>query len=351
MSFAAAPVSFASVPKGPPGSLTNLAVGYSGAGVIESLALAKQLGSSGKCPGAGDTRDIWEALATVGARDLGAARAVEPHLDALAILDQATNAGFEGQPDATERAWGVFAAEGGSDPLIASAINSGWRLDGTKPWCSLAGELDSALITASVDGGSRRLFAVDLSDPGVDVRTDSWHSRGLAEIRSGPVHFASVSAVPVGDEGWYLERPGFAWGGIGVAACWFGGAVGLARSLFSAAQKSSASPFLFMHLGAVDELLQSCRRALLEASQSLDDGVAVGSAGRLLAKRVRSTVARSSEEVIQRVGHALGPAPLALDEGHSKRVSDLELYLRQHHAERDDASLGEALARAEGAPW
>jgi hypothetical protein len=42
------------------------------------------------------------------------------------------------------------------------------------------------------------------------------------------------------------------------------------------------------------------------------------------------------------VGHALGPAPLAFDEDHARRVADLELYLRQHHAERDLARLGEA---------
>ncbi|KZX22513.1 hypothetical protein ACH61_00279 [Rathayibacter tanaceti] len=44
-----------------------------------------------------------------------------------------------------------------------------------------------------------------------------------------------------------------------------------------------------------------------------------------------------------RAGRALGPAPLALDAEHSKRVADLTLYVRQHHAERDDAALGRAV--------
>jgi hypothetical protein len=47
--------------------------------------------------------------------------------------------------------------------------------------------------------------------------------------------------------------------------------------------------------------------------------------------------------VLERVGHALGPAPLARDERHARRVADLQLYLRQHHAERDEAALGRAV--------
>jgi len=65
---------------------------------------------------------------------------------------------------------------------------------------------------------------------------------------------------------------------------------------------------------------------------------------------VRATVARACEDVLERAGHALGPAPLALDAAHAKRVADLQLYVRQHHAERDLASLGETIA-ARTRPW
>ena len=45
-----------------------------------------------------------------------------------------------------------------------------------------------------------------------------------------------------------------------------------------------------------------------------------------------------------------GPALLAQDEDHARRVADLQIYLRQHHAERDQASLGELLMD-ELPPW
>ncbi|GIG41867.1 acyl-CoA dehydrogenase [Cellulomonas phragmiteti] len=295
-------------------------------------------------PGTGTTAALWSLLASLAAHDLGVARAVEPHLDALAILDQA------GLPDTGARTWGVFAAEGPGVRLDAVPLDGGWRLTGTKPWCSLADRLDAALVTAHLPGGGRALFAVDLAGPGVAPVDQPWVSRGLVEIPSTPVAFDDVPATAVGGPGWYLERPGFWWGGIGVAACWYGGAVGLARALWARASASD-DRLVAMHLGAVDAGLQDARRALAEAALVVDGDLDPGVPGPVVAQRVRATVARTCEDVLTRVGHALGPAPLALDAAHAKRVADLQVYVRQQHAERDDASLGAKLAGWDDAPW
>jgi alkylation response protein AidB-like acyl-CoA dehydrogenase len=320
---------------------------YEGVGMSAALEFGKVLGRIALPPGKGSTADLWEAFATIASSDLGAARAIEPHLDALAILKQAQfdSEGFA--PDGST--WGVFAAEGADDPLCASERGGSWSLTGAKAWCSLADRLDCALVTAHLADGRRALFAVHLQSAGVSASPEAWHARGLAEIPSGPVRFSEAPAVPVGEPGWYLTREGFAWGGIGVAACWYGGAVGLGRALFERAEESP-EPLLAAHLGAVDEQLQSARRALAEAARLIDAETSAID-GPVLAKRVRATVFRACESVHQHVAHALGPAPLALDADHAKRVADLELYIRQHHAERDDASLGAALAKSGVAPW
>jgi hypothetical protein len=294
------------------------------ASVDEALALDLPLPES--------DRELWELLATLAAHDVGVARAVEPHLDAIGILRQA---GIDPIPAGS---WGVFAAEGGDEPL--SFVDG--TLNGVKPWCSLAGSLDHALVTAHLPDGGRGLFSVDLRQPGIEVLDGAWVARGLTEIPSGPVRFTAVAAQQVGEPGWYLSRPGFARGGIAVAACWYGGAVGIARSVFEATARPN--PYLLAHLGAIDLALGSARRALREA-------VAFEGDPRLLAKRTRGTVARAVEEVIARAGHALGPAPLALDARYAKRVADLQLYVRQHHAEKDDASLAEALVNGGSQPW
>jgi hypothetical protein len=65
---------------------------------------------------------------------------------------------------------------------------------------------------------------------------------------------------------------------------------------------------------------------------------------RALAESVRAGVADAATEVVDRVGRALGPAPLALDADHAARVADLLVFVRQHHAERDLAALGRLVA-------
>ena len=86
--------------------LTEAAAGAARAAgdVSAALALAGDLGGRLPAPGTGRTAHVWSALASVAAADLTVARTLEPHLDALAILDQA------GEP-VPSGVWGVFAAE------------------------------------------------------------------------------------------------------------------------------------------------------------------------------------------------------------------------------------------------
>lgn len=295
-------------------------------------------------------------LATLGAVDLTAARVAEAHLDALAILGEADLhpaqdlSAVGAGPDST---WGVFAAEGPGARLQArepAAKDEAWSLEGTKPWCSLAGSLSHALITAHTSVGHRRLFALALRDPTVGVVRGTWVSRGLSAVDSGPIELAGASAVPIGVDQWYLDRAGFGWGGAGVAACWYGGAVGLARSVWQALQAREPDQIAQMHLGAIDLALYGCRQALFAAAQAIDSGRAGGSRGAIIAGRVRGLVAVVAEQVLARVGHLLGPAPMTQDEVHARRIADLTIYLRQHHAERDDAALGRALLGGDR-PW
>ncbi|MFF3064974.1 acyl-CoA dehydrogenase [Oerskovia sp. NPDC057915] len=320
--------------------------------VVAALSWAAEIGRTVPAPGTGRTLELWELLASTAAADVGVSRVLEPHLDARAILGQVPDEVDLLSIDADETStWGVFAAEGPGVRLEAEESEDGWQLTGVKPWCSLAATLSHALVTAwTVDG--RRLFAVDLRAPGVRPDDGPWVARGFPEIVSAPVRFDRAAAVPVGSPGWYLDRPGFAWGGIGVAACWWGGAVGLARELYAATTRREPDQLTLAHLGAVDIALTSARTTLVEASRAVDgtteaEVVAPG----VLARRVRGAVARAVEETVQRCSRALGPGPMTADEAYARRLADLQLYVRQHHAERDDASLGRDLVARGAAPW
>lgn len=89
--------------------------------------------------------------------------------------------------------------------------------------------------------------------------------------------------------------------------------------------------------------------ALLEASDALLGRTAAavdaapGADHRLAVATVRSAVERAVREVVDRAPRMVGPAPLSRDAELAHAVADLQLYVRQHHGERDHATLGEQL--------
>lgn len=305
-----------------------------------ALGLARDLGDVlGDAADAAARAHRWQVLATLGAVDLTVARAVEPHLDAVAILHEAQ----EQRLLADTCTWGVYAAEG-PRRLRAQRDREGWSLEGEKPWCSLAGSVSHALLTAWVDDDRRALFAVRLDDPGIfPLDGPGWVARGLSHVTSTGLRLDDVWAEPVGGPGWYLERPGFWWGGVGVAAVWYGATVAVARRLREACARREPDQVALLHLGRVDTLLATGRAALREAAEGGDAEPS------LVAARTRQVVADAAAEVLDVVGRALGPGPLATEEEHARRVADLQLYLRQHHAERDLARQGELVLT--GRPW
>ena len=303
-----------------------------------AIELARAAGTRLPQPGAGQTAMRWAVLAAVAEVNLTAARVLEAHSDALAILHEA------GQPP-PEGSWGVFAAEAAPHRLAAREDGGQVTLSGVKPWCSLGGSLDAALVTAHA-GQQRRLYRVSLRHPSVTADPPGrWIARGLRSVTSAPVRFDATPAAPVGAPGWYLTRPGFAWGGMGVAACWHGGARGLAAALRRASARRSGE-LSDLHVGITGAALHGSQAVLAQAAALIDAGQAAGRAGETLALQVRAVAAGAAETVLRQTGHALGPAPLAFDEDHARRVADLELYVRQHHAERDLAALGRALLAA-----
>ena len=312
---------------------------WPGAATAAAFAAAVESGQLNlPLPGGGRTRQRWAALAQLAEEDLSLARLAEGHTDALAILAEL---GALSAPPAGSR-WGVWAAQPPGPGLTASMTARGWRLDGTKQYCSGARSVTDALVTAKAPDGSR-LFAVSTRD--LSPVPGTWPATGMAASDTLNVDFADIPAEPVGRPGRYTDRPGFAHGGAGVAACWYGGARGVGFTLLAAAAERDLGPHALAHLGAVDIALHTARAALDAAAAEIDtDPDDRQKGGRLRALRVRALVEAAATEVMQRVGRALGAGPLSHDEAHGRRVADLTVYIRQHHAERDLAELGALVA-------
>ena len=328
------------------GALADRAAHLSPSDRAGALALARELTGVERGLGHGGAWDHLATLATLGSVDLTVARTVEPHLDALAILHQAGPLDLSPVGADASSTRGVYAAHAPGARLDARPAGTGnedgWVLDGTKPWCSLAADLSHAIITAHTGPTSRRAFAIALTD-GVSPLDGAWVARGLVDVPSGGLRLDGVPAVAVGNDEWYLSRPGFAWGGIGVAAVWFGAAHALRATLVDSLRRREPDQIALMHVGHLDTVLHAAELSLRHAAVAIDGGAAEGGAGAVLAARVRAVVAHAAETCLTVLGHALGPGPLTADEVHARRVADLTVYVRQHHAERDLAALGSAV--------
>lgn len=285
-------------------------------------------------PGGGQTWARWQAFLSLARENLPAARIVEAHADAAAICVE-----LEGEivVQAGDELWGVWAAEPPRPRVTATSTVDGWRLSGTKAWCSAASFATHALITVDADGAPR-LFRVDLRQPGVTPEPQRWASSGMASTDTGEVTFLDVPAHAVGYPTGYLERAGFWHGGIGVACCWWGGAQGLIDSLAARLRKRS-SESSEAHLGACLAWDAAITGALRSAAADIDAAPHDLAAARRRAFALRSLVDRACTDVVVRFGRALGATPYAADEEVAQRIADLQVYTRQSHAEADEAAL------------
>ena len=295
-------------------------------------------------PGSGGTTERWRRLASLAEEDLVAARIAEAHSDAVAILHE-----LGGSSPSSDQLWGVWAAEARDISLTATTdTNGAVILDGVKPWCSGAGFCSHALVTAALRDSAeprRGLFAVALESSAVTAQPSTWSNVGMAGADTRAVQFTGAPAVVVGKPGDYLERPGFWHGAVGVAACWLGGARRVAETLYCRCAEESTDPHMLAHLGAVDAALAAGQSMLTDAGAHIDrDPFDRTKTARLLALRVRTVVEHAADEAISRTGRALGPGPLSQDGPHAQRVADLTLYIRQSHAEKDLAQLGQLAA-------
>jgi len=182
----------------------------------------------------------------------------------------------------------------------------------------------------------------------VTITDQGWQAVGMGATGSVEVLFDGAEAQAIGEPGDYLKRPGFWQGGIGIAACWYGAARQIAEALRQhCAQRQE--PHALAHLGAVDAALYAAANVLRFSALHIDAHPEADA--RLLAQRARAVVEQSAEQVMRDVGRALGAGPFCKDRHFARLNADLPVFLRQSHAERDLAALGQALAEYPEEAW
>jgi alkylation response protein AidB-like acyl-CoA dehydrogenase len=281
-------------------------------------------------PGGGHTARRWEALAELGRRDLALARLAEGHVDAVAILAEA---GRTPVPDAL---YGVWAARSGG----TGADFDGETLSGTVRFCSGAHVLGRALVAALDPAGQGHLLDVDLTGQRIHRSADTWQAIGMDASDSGDVTFDQV--VPdavVGPPGWYVSRPGFGHGGIGVAAVWLGGCAAVLDSVLAdLGERGKQDEHQLAHVGAMYTGLRAAEALLSQTAGEIDANPGLDAMH--VAQLCRASVEDAAGEILARAPKVTGPALMCRDRRFPQQLADLQVYVRQHHAERDLAALG-----------
>jgi len=290
-------------------------------------------------PGHGRTADRWQLLAELAYDDLSLVRVVEGHLDAVAILAE-----LGGREAGQGELLGVWAAR--PEELTAVHRREGWVFRGTKPFCSGSTLLDAALVTATTEEGPR-LFVVDATAPRRCVGT--WHPLGMAATRSETLEFDGMvveSDVAIGPPDGYVTRPGFAQGGCGVAACWWGGAVALLEDL---RLRLTQRPDDLADAAWAAAALQVDGAGLIlrSAAAMIDREPTDVTVASLAAARSRCGAATAGRTVLAAAAAHLGTSVLGADAKVGRRMADLTTYLTQHR----ETALLDLGRRLEGHAW
>lgn len=305
-------------------------------------AFADEVAPTLPLPGRGRTEERFAELRRIGRQDLSLVRLCEAHADALAILADA------GRTPISEATYGVWAARGRDDVVEATRHERGWHLVGRKPWCSGTGLVSHALVTAEGPDGSV-LVEVETDRVGIEVHATPWAAAAFAATNTTTLAFDLVVSDDdvVGAPGSYVARPGFWHGASGVAACWAGGLLGVVDR---AGAWWRSDPHAVAHRAACDAQAWAVTELVAAAGREADAAPADVGDARRTGLRLRHLVDAATADVASRVRRGCGPAPFAFDDELGRTIAELELYVRQCHAERDLEALGEGLRLAPPAP-
>lgn len=303
-------------------------------------ASVRHLAASGSLdlprPGGGRTAERHRQLLELTRHHpVSVGRLAEAHTDATAILAEA---GRRPDPDAL---YGVWASQAPGEGVVVDLADH--TLRGTASFCSGVGLLDRALLTVTDEGREQWLVDVGVSAaPTVRWSTAAWSTPALHDTLTGSITFdghALGGDAVIGPPRWYLERAGFWPGACGPAACWAGGALGLVDA---AGRYVGDDRHRQEALGTMRAQAWGLRALLARAGDEIDAHRCdpAGTRHRVLALRL--LVERACADVLDHFGQSFGPRPFVTDAEVAQRFSDVHLYLRQQHGQRDLADLGTA---------
>jgi len=295
----------------------------------------------------------WAAVRAVAAADGAVGRLYEGHLNAVervALLAPDPLRSDELAAVARGRLLGVWGADplpSEGEPAWLEPDGGGWALRGVKVFCSGAGGLDRAVVTARHPlGGPPRLAYVALED-GVEVDRAWFRGAGMRASESHRVifHGATVLAL-LGQPGELVREPWFSRDAMRTAAAWAG-----------IADSAAADALAQLAARPEPDDLQAAAAARIAAARATIDRWLEHGAARAdaepdaplveLAVQLRLAIAEAGRALLDEAARACGSRPFATGSALDRARRDFELFVLQHRLEPMLVRTGRALLEAQ----
>ena len=280
---------------------------------------------------------LVRGLQALGRTDVPLSRLAEGHIDALRVIGQA------GRKPVPGALYGVWASRSRQTGVQARPEGDGHVLNGTIRFASGTGVVDRALVPVWLPDGQHLL--IDLAVAELPVETGDWVTTAMEVSRSHTVPVSEVTVEAdsvIGAPDFYLRRPGFFPGGVGVAACWAGGAARIAD--LARARVSDPKPVVTARLGRIRRHLATAGALVDTAARRLDvltaDPMSDLATLQTVSTETRAGVGAAVHAVLEEAERVTGPAGLAFDRDFTRAVHDLRLYVLQQNADADEGFLG-----------
>jgi alkylation response protein AidB-like acyl-CoA dehydrogenase len=289
---------------------------------------------------------LCSLLTTIGSGNLSVGRLFEAHVNALHLLGRY---GTASQRSAARQAAGrgelhaLWVTDPAVDGLRLIPIRDRWRMAGGKMFCSGAGHVAHAVVTATMENGERQMLIVPTGQ-GEQAELLPGQLQGMRSAVTGMVDFTGVEigrGALLGCPGDYLREPDFSCGAWRVSAVALGGLCALldvtTEDLHS--RDRIDEPSQLARLGHAMIARETSRLWVRNAARIAEDKRAEPNEAVAYVGLTRIAVEAACLDVMRLVQRSLGLS--AFRRGHpAERICrDLGTYLRQP---APDAVLSEA---------
>ena len=289
----------------------------------------------------------WALVRRVARADGSVARILDGHLNAVERVALLAPEPLRSEELAAVAAagrrmgvWGADPLPGQGTPAAVHGRAGARRISGEKVFCSGAGGVQRALVTARDRAGRPLLVLVDVTE-GVAIDRAWYRGSGLRTAESHRVRFEDAPVLAVlGAPGELAREPWFSRDAIRTAACWAGIADRAADAALDALAarpaagdlEAFAAGRILGGMAAIDRWMEAAAAEAADPDADL----------RTTSVQLRVAVADAARTIVDEGTRAAGSRPL-VDGGDLDRCRrDLDLFLLQHRLEPMVARLGRA---------